>query len=87
MLGQREYRKRYYNVPPRVHWELCKKYGIACAYNLYHCQPLPVEKTQKNTTIMIIITIIIIIIIIILIIIIVFCEWSKHSCAQSLLRA
>ena len=79
MLGQREYRKRHYNVPLRVHWELCKKYGIACAYNLYHRQPLPVEKTQKNNrktgenraviTIMIIITIIIIIIIIIIIVV------------------
>ena len=29
-LAQREYRKRHDKVALRVHWEICRKYGIEC---------------------------------------------------------
>ena len=29
-LTQREYKKRHDKVALRVHWEMCRKYGIEC---------------------------------------------------------
>ena len=39
-LTQREYRKRHDKVALRVHWEMCRKYGIECTNKWYDHQPL-----------------------------------------------
>ena len=39
-LVQREYRKRHDKVALRVHWEMCRKYGIECTNKWYDHQPL-----------------------------------------------
>ena len=46
-LAQREYRKRHDKVALRVHWELCRKYGLECTDKWYDHQPLPVAENGK----------------------------------------
>ena len=40
-LAHREYWKRHHKVVLRVHWEMCRKYGIECNDKWYDHQPLP----------------------------------------------
>ena len=50
-LAQREYRKRHDKVVLRVHWEMCRKYGIECTDRWYDHQPLPtVENGEVRIT-------------------------------------
>ena len=46
-LAQREYRKCHDKVALRVHWELCRKYGLECTDKWYDHQPLPVAENGK----------------------------------------
>ena len=41
-LAQNAYRKRHDKVALRVHWEMCRKYGIDCNDKWYDHQPLPI---------------------------------------------
>ena len=47
-LVQSEYRKRHDKVALRVHWELCRKYGLECTDRWYDHQPLPVAENNGN---------------------------------------
>ena len=40
VILKREYRKRHDKVALRVHWEMCRKYGIECTNKWYDHQPL-----------------------------------------------
>ena len=46
-LAQREYRKRHDKVALRVHWEMCRKYGIECTDKWYDHQPLPIAENGE----------------------------------------
>ena len=46
-LGPREYRKRHDKVALRVHWEMCRKYGIECNDKWYDHQPLPTAENGE----------------------------------------
>ena len=46
-LAQNEYRKRHDKVALRVHWEVCRKYGIECTEKWYDHQPLPIVETGE----------------------------------------
>ena len=46
-LAQREYRKRHDKVALRVHWEICRKYGIECTDKWYDHQALPVAENRE----------------------------------------
>ena len=46
-LAQREYRKRHDKVALRVHWEICRKYGIECTDKWYDHQPLAVTENRE----------------------------------------
>ena len=46
-LAQREYRKRHDKVALRVHWEMCRKYGIECNDKWYDHQPLPTTENGQ----------------------------------------
>ena len=48
-LAQREYiyRKRHDKVALRVHWEMCRKYGIECKDKWYDHQPLPTAENGE----------------------------------------
>ena len=51
-FAQNEYRKRHDKVALRVHWEMCRKYGIDCTDKWYDHQPLPiVENGEVRVTI------------------------------------
>ena len=45
-LAQGEYRKRHDKVALRVHWEICRKYGIECTDKWYDHQPLAVAENR-----------------------------------------
>ena len=45
-LAQREYKKRHDKVALRVHWEMCRKYGIECTDKWYDHQPLAVAENR-----------------------------------------
>ena len=45
-LAQREYKKRHDKVALRVHWEMCRKYGIECTDKWYDHQPLEVAENR-----------------------------------------
>ena len=47
-LVQSEYRKRHDKVALRVHWELCRKYGLECTDRWYDHQPFPVAENNGN---------------------------------------
>ena len=46
-LAQRKYRKRHDEVALRVHWEICRKYGIECTDKWYDHQPLAVTENRE----------------------------------------
>ena len=46
-LAQNEYRKRHDNVALRVHWEMCRKYGIHCTDKWYDHQSLPIVENGE----------------------------------------
>ena len=46
-LAQREYRKRHHKVALRVHWEMCRKYGIDCNDKWYDHEPLPTAENGE----------------------------------------
>ena len=46
-LAQRVYRKRHDKVALRVHWEMCRKYGIECNDKLYDHQPFPTTENGE----------------------------------------
>ena len=46
-LAQNEYRKRHDKVALRVHWEVCRKYGIECTEKWYDHQPLPIVENGE----------------------------------------
>ena len=46
-LAQREYRKRHDKVALRVHWEMCRKYGIECNDKGYDHLPLPTAENEE----------------------------------------
>ncbi|XP_068708265.1 uncharacterized protein [Montipora foliosa] len=46
-LAPREYRKRHDKVALRVHWEMCRKYGIECTDKWYDHQPLPTAENGE----------------------------------------
>ena len=46
-LAQNEYRKRHDKVALRVHWEVCRKYGIECTEKWYGHQPLPIVENGE----------------------------------------
>ena len=43
----REYRKHHDKVALRVHWEMCRKYGIECTDKLYDHKPLPIAENGE----------------------------------------
>ena len=46
-LAQRKYRQRHDRVALRVHWEMCRKYGIECNDKWYDNQPLPTAENGE----------------------------------------
>ena len=46
-LAQNAYRKRHDKVALRVHWEMCRKYGIDCNDKWYDYQPLPIVENGE----------------------------------------
>ena len=46
-LAQRKYRQRHDRVALRVHWEMCRKYGIECNDKCYDNQPLPTAENGE----------------------------------------
>ena len=46
-LAQIEYRKRHDKVALRVHWEMCRTYGIDCNDKWYDHQPLPIVENGE----------------------------------------
>ena len=46
-LAQREYRNCHDKVALRVHWEICRKYGIECTDKWYDHQPLTVTENRE----------------------------------------
>ena len=46
-LAQREYSKRHDKVALRVHWEMCRKYGIECNDKWYDHQLLPTAENGE----------------------------------------
>ena len=45
-LVQIEYKKRHDKVALRVHWEMCRKYGIECTDKWHGHQPLAVAENR-----------------------------------------
>ena len=48
-LAQKEYRRRHDKVASRVHWELCKKYGLECTERWYEHKPSAVMECEEVT--------------------------------------
>ena len=46
-LAQREYKKRHNKVALRVHWKICRKYGMECTDKWYDHQPLPIAENGE----------------------------------------
>ena len=46
-LAQREYRKHHDKVALRVHWEMCRKYGIECNDKWYGHKHLPTAENGE----------------------------------------
>ena len=47
MLAQREYKKRHDCVGRKIHWEFCRKYGVAVSERWYEHQPETVTKNDS----------------------------------------
>ncbi|XP_068684405.1 uncharacterized protein [Montipora foliosa] len=45
--AQREYRKRHDKVALRVHWKMCRKYGIGCTDKWYDHQRMPAAENGE----------------------------------------
>ena len=48
LLAKRQYTRRHDSMGKRVHWELCKKYGIKCANNRYEHTLSSVSNTEHD---------------------------------------
>ena len=48
-LAKKQYRIRHDKMGARIHWELCKKYGIDCAEKWYNHLPSSVCKNDDNS--------------------------------------
>ena len=46
-LAQKEYKRRHDGVGKRIHWEICRKYGMKVAQKWYEHQPKAVEENEK----------------------------------------
>ena len=47
-LAKKQYRIRHDKVGSRIHWELCRKYGIDCAIKWYDHVPSRVCKSKDG---------------------------------------
>ena len=47
ILAQREYRRRHGCVGRKIHWELCRKYGLAASERWYEHQPETVTENDS----------------------------------------
>ena len=48
VLAKKQYTRRHDSMGKRVHWELCKKYGIKCANKWYDHIPSRVSSTENG---------------------------------------
>ena len=46
-LAQKKYKRRHDGLGKRIHWEICRKYGMKVAEKWYEHQPKAVEENEK----------------------------------------